>query len=134
VGFYVPDWWDVHSGSIIPGSEYWNADCEWPTGDFGFVWGCIWGDDGSWKLQHLDLSHIRKGVVRRDERFGYLELATHGFENPCLNLDAEPPRNSRPPHFIVVGRRRVQFAVEMQFDLESGKPEEWQRLRIANFE
>src|SRR5205807_1576297 len=29
VGFYVPDWWDVDNGSVIPGSEYWNADREW---------------------------------------------------------------------------------------------------------
>jgi hypothetical protein len=28
VGFYVPDWWDLHDDSVIPGSEYWNADRE----------------------------------------------------------------------------------------------------------
>jgi hypothetical protein len=32
VGFYVPDWWDMHSGTIIPGSESWDSDREWPTG------------------------------------------------------------------------------------------------------
>lgn len=32
---------------------------ELPKGDFGFVWGCIWGDDSSWKVQYLDLSRIR---------------------------------------------------------------------------
>ena len=37
VGFYVPDWWDVNDGSKIPGSEFWDADDEWPVGDFGFV-------------------------------------------------------------------------------------------------
>ena len=41
VGFYVPDWWDLHDGSVIPGSEFWTSDSEWPTGEFGFVWGCI---------------------------------------------------------------------------------------------
>ncbi|HEY1455688.1 MAG TPA: hypothetical protein VGG31_04265 [Candidatus Dormibacteraeota bacterium] len=25
VGFYVPDWWDVHDGSILPGSTNWNC-------------------------------------------------------------------------------------------------------------
>jgi len=138
VGFYVPDWWDVHSGSIIPGSEYWNPDREWPTGDFGFVWGCVWGDDGSWKVQYLDLSDVDNGVVRREERFGYVELATHGFNNPCFNLDGEPPHNSDPPRFIALSRGRVgirvAFAVEMQFDITSGKPVEWQRLRVENFE
>ena len=45
---------------------------------------------------------------------------------------------TKPPRFISIskwdGVARVTFAVEMQFGLESGKPEEWQRLRIANFE
>ena len=41
---------------------------------FGFVSGCIWGDDSSWKLQYLDLSQAATGVVRREERFGYVEL------------------------------------------------------------
>jgi hypothetical protein len=138
VGFFVPDWWDVNNGSVIPGSEYWSTDHEWPVGDCGFVWGCYWGDDSFWKVQYLDLSGIQQGVLRRDERFGYVELSTHGYKNPCLDLDVRPPRNSRPPHFVSVGRQggvaRVQFAVEMQFDLASGKSEEWQRLRIANFD
>src|SRR6478735_3963400 len=76
VGFYVPDWWDVNTSSTIPGSEYWSDDNEWPTGDFGFVWGCHWGDDTGWKLQFLDLSRVQDGVITRDARFGYTELAT----------------------------------------------------------
>lgn len=68
VGFYVPDWWDLHDGSALPGSTRWRpADDEWPGGDFGFVWGCVWGDDSSWKVQHLDLSSVRAGVIRRDD-------------------------------------------------------------------
>src|SRR5262249_40866714 len=118
VGFYVPDWWDVNDGSVIPGSEYWDADCEWPTGEFGFVWGCHWGDDSSWKVQYLDLSGVRQGVVRREERFGYVELATFGFNNSCLSFDSCPPKRSDPPAFIDVSRyggvTKVTFAVEMQ--------------------
>lgn len=137
VGFYVPDWWDLHDGSVIPGSETWNADQEWPNGSFGFVWGCLWGDDSSWKVQYLDLSEIEKGIVRRDERFGYVELAASGFASPSLAPDLEP-HNSKPPPFISVtryaGTSHVVFSVEMAFDLESGRPNEWQRLAIANFE
>jgi hypothetical protein len=48
VGFYVPDWHDIHDGTVLPGSMQWRPeDHEWPSGDFGFVWGCIWGDDSS---------------------------------------------------------------------------------------
>jgi len=100
VGFYVPDWWDLHNASVFPGSEHWRADYEWPTGDFGFVWGCEWGDDSSWKVQYLDLSDVQRGVVRRDERFGYVELAVFGFSNPCLSLDPVPPQQSGRPPFI----------------------------------
>jgi hypothetical protein len=136
VGFYVPDWWDIHDGSIIPGSESWNSDREWPRGDFGFVWGCVWGDDSSWKVQYLDLSRIQQGIVKREERFGYVELTTIGFENPCLS--AELVKSSRPPPFIRLSRYKgetdVTFAVDMIFGLDSGKPQDWQRLRIHDFE
>jgi hypothetical protein len=42
--------------------------------DFGFVAGCIWGDDSSWKIQYLDLSQAEKGIIRREEKFGYIVL------------------------------------------------------------
>jgi len=138
VGFYVPDWWDVNDGSVIPGSEHWNADKEWPNGDFGFVWGCQWGDDSSWKVQYLDLSQVQQGIIRRDERFGYVELAAFGFDNPCLTIDVAALGKSAPPHFIQVSKYngvvQATFAVEMKFELNSGRSEEWQRLRIANME
>jgi hypothetical protein len=41
---------------------------------FGFVAGCIWGDDSSWKIEFLDLSEIASGVIKRDARFGYIEM------------------------------------------------------------
>jgi hypothetical protein len=136
VGFYVPDWWDLHDGSVIPGSEYWTPDSEWPTGDFGFVWGCQWGDDSSWKVQYLDLSRVRQGVLVREERFGYLELATHDYLSPVFRAEL-PDAASKPP-FIQVsrhsGKLKTVFAIEMQFDLVTGKPVDWERRGIANLE
>ena len=83
VGFYVPDWWDVHDGRVLPGSTHWDDDYEWPSeGAFGFVWGCVWGDDSSWKVQFLDLSEIQQGTIRRDPRFGYLRLGTRKELDP----------------------------------------------------
>lgn len=118
-GFYVPDWWDLHDGTTLPGSMSWRqADHEWPAGDFGFVWGCAWGDDSSWKVQYLDLSRVAHGVIRRDDRFGYLKLAT----DPRLG----------PPDFIRCsswhGERRVEFCTERGYDLSTGAPvpdEDW---------
>jgi hypothetical protein len=117
----------VHDESIIPGSEFWNSDHEWPSGDFGFVWGCVWGDDSSWKVQYLDLSDVRNGAIRRDERFGYVQLATVGHANPTCEPEAAiPPQGSRPPPFIEVarwkGKTSVTFAVRTEFDLGSGQP------------
>lgn len=40
----------------------------------GFVMGCIWGDDSSWKLERLDLTEAHKGILKREASFGYLEL------------------------------------------------------------
>jgi len=99
---------------------YWRPDDDqWPSGgDFGFVWGYVWGDDSSWKVQHLDLSAIQDGVIRRDDRFGYLKLAT----DPKLE----------PRDFIRCssweGERRVEFYVERGYNLGTGQPipdEDW---------
>jgi hypothetical protein len=43
------------------------------AGTFGFVSGCHWGDDSSMKIQYLDLSKVKEGILTRDERFGYIE-------------------------------------------------------------
>ena len=127
----------MNDGSIIPGSEHWNADCEWPTGGFGFVWGCYWGDDSSWKVQYLDLSRVQQGVLRREDRFGYVEVATFGYVSPCLELN-EAIRPSAPPVLSTcrgtLGVAQVTFAVPMRFALDSGKPEEWQRLKVGHLE
>lgn len=30
VAFYVPDWWDLHDGTKLPGSLYWRTgDDQW---------------------------------------------------------------------------------------------------------
>ena len=110
VGFYVPDWWDVNNGSRLPGSSTWKDDYENPKGNFGFVWGCVWGDDSSWKIQYLDLSNIQAGKIIREERFGYVKLAT----NP----------NVHPKEFIRCqfynGKSVVELKTENEFDLVSG--------------
>lgn len=43
-------------------------------GEFGFVSGCLWGDDSSWKVEYLDLLQAQQGRLNRDARFGYVEL------------------------------------------------------------
>ena len=58
----------------------WGEEQEYESGwikfpqHHGFVAGCVWGDDSSWKIQHLDISQIEDGIIHRDDRFGYVAL------------------------------------------------------------
>lgn len=77
VEFYVPDVLDIHpsylnSDSVEKYVKVFNA-----KRSFGFVSGCIWGDDDSWKLQAVDLSAVLDGKVSTDDRFGYFILGDH---------------------------------------------------------
>lgn len=138
VGFYVPDWWDLRDDSILPGSPNWSKDSELPDGTFGFVWGCIWGDDSTWKVQWLDLSRVVDGVLTREERFGYVELSTRDWRSPAMSLDPPPPGGAPSPPFIEVrldkGKARARFDVLMDFDLSTGQPVDWQRLHNESFD
>ncbi len=58
-GFYVPELDD---------------DNDSMNGQLGFVCGCVWGDDGSWKIQAIDLSKISEGKMSNQALFGYCEL------------------------------------------------------------
>lgn len=116
----------------------WVSTSTAPDGTFGFVWGCIWGDDSSWKVQWLDLSRVAEGVLTREERFGYVELSTRDWSSPALTLDPLPPGGTPPPSFIDVrldkGKARAWFDVLMDFDLSTGQPVDWQRLRNENLD
>ena len=66
---------EADAGGFCPVDYY--VPCDPKTGEscgFGFVSGCVWGDDCSWKLQYLDLSRAHEGKVVREERFGYVEV------------------------------------------------------------
>lgn len=47
---------------------------EWRFAPFALVSGCVWGDDSSWKVEFLDLSHAAEGVLVRSDRWGYAPL------------------------------------------------------------
>jgi hypothetical protein len=42
--------------------------------NFGFLCGCVWGDDTSWKMRYIDLSKIQDKILSITEKFGYWEL------------------------------------------------------------
>jgi hypothetical protein len=82
------------------------------SGHFGFVAGCTWGDDSSWKIQYLDFSQISSGLLTRKELFGYVAMPPKVGLKDCVSLDAYDP-----PEYEV-----VDLAVEVRFDLKTGKP------------
>ena len=82
---------------------------------FGFVAGCIWGDDSSWKLQYLDLSQAANGILRREERFGYVELP-HGLplEKAVELLDDQSDPTEDYAH-------QIEITLTKRFDLRTGR-------------
>lgn len=54
-------------------------------GKIGFIAGCVWGDDSYWKLRVVDLSDIKNGNLKIDERFGYHILPDLPLKD-CINL------------------------------------------------
>lgn len=107
--FYVPNWWDEYGEdynietllqkypedgdersvkfilSEIENMSYYE-------GQYGFYSGCVWGDDSSAKLQYVDLSRIKEGIVTTDDRFGYLQLPDKGDLKDHINVVGGFPR------------------------------------------
>ena len=84
---------------------YWH----FPERIHGFVAGCIWGDDSSWKIQYLDLSKANEGLIKREERFGYIELPSGLNLDQAINLEIEEDYSM------------LRIATESYYDLSIGK-------------
>ena len=82
---------------------------------FGFVAGCIWGDDTSWKVQYLDLELVEKGTITRDERFGYIKLPnklTLKDSIDLVNYNSAPSKENG--HSVII-------SLQQRFDIRTGK-------------
>lgn len=99
VDFYVP----FDNPNVIRASK---------AADFGFVAGCVWGDDSSWKIQYLDLSRVERGVLVRKELFGYLSMPDKAKRlRDCIDLSEYDP-----PDY-----NRVRLSIEVVFDFGTGR-------------
>lgn len=93
--FYVPRYVKTNSSYIFKDEkktfDAYYVDCDHPLEeihneivgqdfvefrycDFGFLCGCVWGDDTSWKLRYIDLSQIPDKILTITDKFGYWEL------------------------------------------------------------
>jgi hypothetical protein len=79
---------------------------------FGFIAGCIWGDDSSWKIQYLDLSQADKGIIKRDERFGYIELPDKMALKDAI-IPGDYLYNGEYPYMSIV--------IQQKFNMNTGK-------------
>ena len=82
---------------------------------FGFVAGCIWGDDSSWKIEYLDLSAVEKGEIRRDARFGYIEMPDGISLRQAIDLVDYGYDDSEPYSYTAL------IAIRKRFDLRDGR-------------
>lgn len=63
---------------------------------YGFMSGCVWGDDSSWKLRFIDLTQIDQKILTITDKFGYWELPDTLPLHKCIEVDAfhKDPRKS----------------------------------------
>jgi hypothetical protein len=90
------DWWftpqaENHSGKEVADNGDELTFSPWLSLTTGFVAGCIWGDDTSWKLQVIDLSRAAEGIITRSARFGHFELADGLSLRESIKLDRFMP-------------------------------------------
>lgn len=84
---------------------------------FGFVAGCIWGDDSSWKIQYLDLSEADRGILKREERFGFIELPEDLTLRAAIDMSDYGYKYKNGDIITEIEIQTVQ-----KFDLDTGKP------------
>jgi len=83
------------------------------AGSFGFVAGCVWGDDSSWKIQFLDLSNVESGSLKREAKYGYISIPDSLDRlSKCFSfIDYDPPEFNL-----------IHIAADQCFDVDSGEP------------
>jgi len=94
-------------------AAYYESHHVWhfPDRVHGFVAGCIWGDDTSWKIEYLDLSRADEGIIKREARFGYISMPSHLDLDKAVDLDAGD------------GYMSLKISTENFFDLATGEKE-----------
>lgn len=82
------------------------------AGRFGFVAGCIWGDDSSWKIQYLDLTRVTEGILVRQELFDYVAMPRAIVRlRDCIRI----------PYYKPGDLEGVELLANIWFDLATGE-------------
>lgn len=75
---------------------------------YGFLCGCIWGDDSSWKLRFIDLSGVPEKKLTITEKFGYWELPNTLKLSECIDLH-ESFEDTLPTRLTVIGTQHFKI-------------------------
>jgi len=79
---------------------------------FGFVHGCYWMDD--YTVHFLDLSKVEEGIIKREARFGYIEIPNNLSLKEAVDMESyEKYPDNRVNYF--------QMRIMQTFDLETGE-------------
>lgn len=90
------DWWfetkaEGHNGFEIGSYGHDFSFGPWLSLETGFVAGCHWGDDVTWKLEVIDLSRAAEGIITRSPRFGHVQLVKGMTLAEAVTLDRYLP-------------------------------------------
>jgi hypothetical protein len=111
VEIYVPRYRSVKSSFESGGKthefETYAVDCDYKTEedftadmpefdseqytDFGFLCGCVWGDDTSWKILYIDLAGVPNKVLSITSKFGYWEMPRSLTLKQCVDMSGWEP-------------------------------------------
>jgi hypothetical protein len=101
--------------SLVPYEE--NGNRSYPVipltyYPFGFVSGCVWGDDSTYKIQYLDLREVEKGIIKREEKFGYIAMPEHLTLKQTIDISGYDDKDDSYD---------ITIAIQKRFDLRTGK-------------
>ena len=77
--------------------------------------GCIWADDSSWKIQTLDLAEADRGILKRQEIFGYVELPEDQSLREAINMSSYGDDTEHDY------KHHIRINIMQTFDLRTGK-------------
>lgn len=100
-GPYLKEEYESIRSKWLKDSEQWVSRNMYETyADYGFVGGCIWGDDSTDKVRFIDLKDLDNKNAIMDERFGYIEIGMNANLKDSIYVDAENDDSSTHRFFI----------------------------------
>jgi len=122
IEYYVPSYKDLCEDDS---DTEWNKSLKEVVGTFGFVSGCFWGDDSTWKIRYVDLSDLKNPKV--EEKFGYIHQPNNLSLKECVSFDLFNPKH---PEY---GDDSTSLSINHsdQFDIDSNYFIPWP-IRIAD--